>query len=154
MIHFEDLPPGHKIEIGPRTVTEAEIIRYAKRYDPMPFHTDPEAAGDSIFGRLCASGWHVGSMCMRMMVDGFLADADSRGGAGIDELRWVKPVFPGDELRLTCTVQTARTSRSKPDMGIVEFTWALLDQHGALKMTMRSTGLFGLRAPGAHGTNA
>ncbi len=145
MITYEDLPPGTILEMGPKTVTKDDIVRFAKRYDPMPFHLDETAARESIFGEICASGWHVAGMCMRMIVDGFLSKADSRGGAGIDELRWLKPVFPGDELRVKCTVLGARISQSRPDMGLINFSWELFDQNDTLKMKMRSTGLVGLR---------
>ncbi|WP_415380872.1 MaoC family dehydratase [Halosimplex sp. TS25] len=98
MQYFEDLAVGETAEFGSYEVTAEEITTFAERYDPQPFHTDPEAAADSPFGGLVASGWHTAAMTMRLLVDNHLADGATRGALGVDELRWRRPVRPGDEL--------------------------------------------------------
>jgi acyl dehydratase len=104
MEYFEDLTVGDTGEYGSYEVTAAEVTDFAERYDPQPFHTDPEAAADSPFGGLVASGWHTAAMTMRLLVDGFLADGATRGALGVDELRWRRPVRPDDELAVTTEI--------------------------------------------------
>ncbi|WP_224335516.1 MaoC family dehydratase [Haloprofundus halobius] len=99
-IYFEDLEAGATTEFGEYEVTEAEIVEFAERYDPQFFHVDPERAEETMYGGLIASGWHTASMTMRMLVDGFLSEAASLGAKGVDELRWYRPVRPGDVLTL------------------------------------------------------
>lgn len=140
--YFEDLPPGTVLELGEVEVSEAEILEFARRYDPQPFHLDPVAARDSIFGGLCASGWHTAAMQMRLLVDGLLAPETSLGSPGIDEIRWMKPVFPGDRLRLRVTITEATASRSKPFMGSVIQHSEMLNQHGQVVMSLKAIGLF------------
>src|SRR5512146_2075241 len=118
--YFEDFQVGQVIEMGPRKVSREEIIRFAEKFDPQPFHIDDEAARATMFGGLIASGWHTMSMTMRMMVDGFIGDSRSLGSAGIDELRWLKPVRPDDVLHLHMEVTEVLPSKSKPDRGTVK----------------------------------
>ncbi|ELZ20662.1 MaoC domain-containing protein dehydratase [Halosimplex carlsbadense 2-9-1] len=104
MEYFEDVTVGDTDAFGSYGATASEITDFAERYDPQPFHTDPEAAADSPFGGLVASGWHTAAMTMRLLVDEFLADGATRGALGVDELRWRRPVRPGDELTVTTEI--------------------------------------------------
>src|SRR3990167_356292 len=121
--YFEDFEIGKTIEVGTRTINEEEIIEFATKYDPQPFHVDHDAAEKSVFGGIIASGWQTCSMMMRMMVDGYLRDSSSLGSPGVDEVRWLKPVRAGDTLTVTTTVLDARASASKPDRGVVSSIW-------------------------------
>jgi acyl dehydratase len=141
--HFEDFRPGETITLGSHAVTEAEIIAFAREYDPQVFHTDPEAARRSTFGGLVASGWHSCGIFMRLLVDGLLKESSALASPGVDEIRWLKPVRPGDVLQARLTVLDARPSRSKPDRGLVTHTGELLNQRGELVMTIRALSLFG-----------
>jgi acyl dehydratase len=134
---FEDFNPGDVFEFGDYPMSEAEILEFAGKYDPQPFHTDPEAARSSIFGGLIASGWHTCAAVMRMMVDDFVPANASMGSPGIDELRWLKPVRPGDRLRVRLTVVESAPSRSKPDRGVVKSFSETLNQDGEVVMTSR-----------------
>jgi acyl dehydratase len=145
--YFEDFVVGRTIDIGTRTVSEEEIIDFAKKFDPQPFHVDKEAAANSIYGGIIASGWHTCSMMMRMMVDGFLREAASMGSPGVDEVRWLKPVRGGDTLTVTTTAMETRPSTSKPDRGVVVNLWQAKNQHGELVATVRGMGLFRRRPP-------
>ena len=113
--YFEDMAVGATVDLGNRSVSEEEILRFAREFDPQPFHIDPEAAGKSIFGGIIASGWHTCSITMRLLVDGLLSHSSSLGSPGIEQIRWVKPVRPGDTLHAVLTVQEVRQSQSKPD---------------------------------------
>jgi acyl dehydratase len=116
--YFEDYEVGRVYEPDGRyEVTASEVKEFAEKYDPQPFHLDEEAAKESIFGSLAASGWHTASMCMRVFADGFLDEESSMGARGIDELRWRKPVYPGDTLRVEVEILDKRTSESRPEMG-------------------------------------
>jgi acyl dehydratase len=137
--YFEDFVPGSVHEFGPVVVDEAEIIEFARRYDPQPIHTDPEWARTGPFGGLIASGWHTAAITMRLLVDQYLPPAASLASPGIDELRWLRPVRPGDELRVRVTVIEARPSRSKPDRGLLRSRIEVLEGGGSAVMTM--TGL-------------
>ncbi|MGW4519727.1 MaoC family dehydratase [Amycolatopsis sp. NPDC004378] len=117
--YFEDYVPGETHDCGSVEVTEAEILEFARRYDPQSFHVDPAAAAAGPFGGLIASGWHTASLMMRLFADHYLSAVSSLGSPGIDELRWPRPVRPGSVLRLRATVVEARLSRSKPDRGLV-----------------------------------
>jgi acyl dehydratase len=134
---FEDFNPGDVFEFGDYLMSEAEILEFAGKYDPQPFHTDAEAARNSIFGGLIASGWHTCAAAMRMMVDDFVPANASMGSPGIDELRWLKPVRPGDRLRVRLTVVESAPSRSKPDRGVVKSFSETLNQDGEVVMTSR-----------------
>ena len=118
---FEDFPPGHFGTFGPRHVTRDEILAFAAEFDPQPMHLDEEAAGKSMLRGLSGSGWHLGSLMMRMLFDGFLGRTASLGSPGVDELRWLSPLRPGDDLTLDVEVKDARASRSRPDLGIITF---------------------------------
>lgn len=117
--YFEDFEAGTVRELGSFTLTEAEIIAFAERYDPQPFHVDPEAAGDSIFGGLIASGWQTAAACMRLVVDEMLADTASMGAIGVEELAWKAPVRPGQEIHVANEVLEVRPSASRDDRGYV-----------------------------------
>ncbi|WP_442680569.1 MaoC family dehydratase [Sphingomonas sp. ASY06-1R] len=132
MIWFEDLPVGRRDRFGSIAVTREDMLDFARKFDPQPFHLDDDAAAaNPLFGRLSASGWHTAAMGMRMTAD-FWAAADSQnvilGGAGVDELRWLTPVYAGDRLRAEAEVVDARPSASKPDRGIVRFRTILYNQ--------------------------
>jgi acyl dehydratase len=118
---FEDFPPGHFGTFGPRHVTREEILAFAAEFDPQPMHLDEEAASKSMLRGLSGSGWHLGSLMMRMLFDGFIGRTASLGSPGVDELRWLSPLRPGDDLTLDVEVKEARASRSRPNVGIVTF---------------------------------
>ena len=150
MKYFEDIEVGQAERYGSYEVTREEVMDFASRYDPQPFHLDDEAAAATHFGRLSASGWHTGAMAMRMMVDHMKQDPRaSLGSPGIDELRWVKPVYPGDTLSIESTLIGKRRSKSRPDMGITKGTTTVFNQHGEVVMTMVSNGLIAVRDPSA-----
>jgi acyl dehydratase len=142
---FEDYIPGHVYEFGTITVSEAEIIEFAKRFDPQYFHTDPVKAAESIFGGLIASGWHTVGLAMRLLVDNFLPHAASLGSPGVDEVRWPNPVRPGDSLRIRISILDARPSRSKPDRGIVRTRMEALNQKDELVLSLMAVSLLGRR---------
>ncbi|HEY0847616.1 MAG TPA: MaoC family dehydratase [Noviherbaspirillum sp.] len=140
--YFEDFEIGKTIEVGSRTVTEEEILDFATKFDPQPFHIDKNAAEHSIYGGIIASGWHTCSMMMRLMVDGFLRTAASMGSPGVDEIRWIKPVRGGDTLTVTTTALETRPSASKPDRGVVVTLWQAKNQHGEVVATIKGMGMF------------
>jgi acyl dehydratase len=143
--YFEDYVPGSIHEFGSIAVEEAEMIDFAQRFDPQPFHTDPVAAKQSIFGGLIASGWFTASLMMRLFVDHYLSHVASLSSPGVDQLRWLKPVRPGDTLLLRVTVSETKQSRSKPDRGIVHSYIEVLNQDGNTVMTMKAMNLLGCR---------
>jgi acyl dehydratase len=143
-LHFEDFEPGQVYELGTRPVTESEIVSFASDWDPQPFHTDPEAAKQSVFGGLIASGWHTGAMWMRMYVDAMLGSA-ARGSPGIEELRWLAPVRPGDTLSGRLTVLDTSPSSTRPDRGTIRIRGEMVNQDGVTVMSMTSRGHFGRR---------
>ena len=144
-LYFEDFPPGDVRESPGRTVTREEIVAFAREFDPQPFHTDEAAARQTLFGGLIASGWHTTAISMRLMWETYLKDTASLGSPGVDEVRWLKPVRPGDTLRVRFTVLEAVPSRSKPDRGIVRSLSEVFNQDGEIVMTIRGLGLFGRR---------
>jgi len=148
VIYFEDLPAGDVRESPTRTITREEMLAFARQYDPQPFHLDENAARTTIYGGLIASGWLTVAVMMRLLWDTLLKDAVSLGSPGADEIRWLKPVRPGDTLRARFTVVEAIPSRSKPDRGVVKTLTEVLNQHGEVVMTMRGLGMFGRRPPG------
>jgi acyl dehydratase len=148
--YFEDYAPGSVQEFGPTVVDEAEIVEFARRYDPQPIHTDPEWARNGPFGGLIASGWHTTAMMMRLLVDQYLPAAASLGSPGIDELRWLRPVRPGDQLRVRVTVIEVRPSRSKPDRGLIRSRIEVLEADGSAVMTMVALNMM-RRRPAAAG---
>jgi len=145
LIYFEDLPAGDVRESPPRTITREEMLAFARQYDPQPFHLDEDAARTTIYGGLIASGWLTVAVMMRLLWDTLLKDAVSLGSPGADEVRWLKPVRPGDTLRARFMVVEAIPSRSKPDRGVVKTLTEVRNQHGEVVMTMRGLGLFGRR---------
>src|SRR5438552_7362535 len=143
--YFEDFKPGEVIELGSRSISKESIIAFAKEFDPQPFHLDEEAAKQTIYGGLIASGWHTGSITMRLLYDGLVKDTVSLGSPGIDELRWVKPVRPGDPLSARLTVLECIPSRSKPDRGIIKSLVELRNQRGEVVVTIKGLSLLGRR---------
>jgi acyl dehydratase len=146
MRYLEDFTPGLVLHYQGPTLSEQAIIEFASQYDPQPFHIDKAAAAERIFGGIIASGWHTMSITMRMLCDCYLLDAASMGSPGIDELRWLQPVRPGDTLALRLTVQDTRRSRSKPDRGIVHSFIEVLNQRDEVVMTIKSMGMFKTRS--------
>jgi len=138
-IHLDDLKPGMVFELGRVTVDRDEIIEFAHRYDPQPIHVDEAAARASIYGGIIASGWLTVSLCMRRIVDGFLARAASLGSPGCDEVRWLKPVRPGDTLTYRAEILEVTPSRSKPDRGVARVRYEAVNQAGEL--VLRLTGM-------------
>ncbi|QWG17556.1 MaoC family dehydratase [Bradyrhizobium sediminis] len=120
-LSFEDFPPGHFGTFGPRHVTREEVLAFAAEFDPQPMHLDEEAASRSMLKGLSASGWHLCSITMRMMFDGFIGRTASLGSPGVNELRWLAPLRPGDDITLDVEVAEARVSKSRPETGIVTF---------------------------------
>ena len=145
--YFEDYVPGLTVDCGSFSISQAEIIAFAQVYDPQPFHLDPVAAAKSPVGGLIASGWQTTSMTMRLLVEHFISGETGLGAAGIDEIRWPRPVRPGDRLHVRGTVLEARRSQSKPDRGIVQSLVEVTNQDGATVMTMKATNFFLTRAP-------
>ena len=145
---FEDFAPGQSFEFGDYEMTEAAIIAYGKEFDPQPFHTDPEAAKATFYGGLIASGWHTAGVMMRLLVDHLITPQSSLGSPGIDELRWLKPVRPGDRLRVRFTVVEATRSRSKPDRGVIKQLCEVMNQSGEVVMTCRGMGMYRTRTDG------
>jgi acyl dehydratase len=143
--HFEDYPLGAVAEYGPIAVDEAEIIAFGRQFDPQPFHVDPQRAADGPFGGVIASGWHTGSLMMRLLVERFLPRQAGLGSPGIDELRWLAPVRPGDKLSLRITVTEAKRSRSKPDRGLVRTANEVINQRGEVVMTVKAMTLMRCR---------
>jgi acyl dehydratase len=144
-LYWEDFPPGDVVEMGSHTFTEAEIIAFARQFDPQPFHVDPEAARASYFKGLIASGWHTCSVAMRLMVDKYVGRSASLGSPGLDNIRWLAPVRAGDTIRYRRTITAARPSESKPGVGLVHSRWEAVNQRGELVMTMEGWGMFGRR---------
>jgi acyl dehydratase len=135
---FEDYPAGAVFDIGTIAVEEQEVLDFAQRFDPQPFHIDPVAAAASHFGGIIASGWHTASLMMRLLATNFLSPASSIGSPGVDELRWLRPVRPGDVLHGSVTVLSARRSASKPDRGLIESRIELRNQHGDTVFSTRA----------------
>jgi acyl dehydratase len=144
---FEDFAPGQVYELGSTTVTEQEIVDFARRFDPQPFHLDAEAAKDSDFGGLIASGWHTGAMWMRLYVDSLLGGGSGQGSSGIEELRWLAPVRPGDTLSGRLTVLETTPSERLPHRGTIRIRGEMVNQDGVTVMSMVSRGRFGRRGP-------
>ena len=146
-IYWEDLQPGSVRELGTTTVNADEIKDFAGKFDPQPFHLDEEAGRQSLFGGLCASGWHTCAMAMRLTVDGLLKHSSSLGSPGLDSLKWLKPVYPGDVLSLRHTILESRGLRKRPDTGLVRSRWDLFNQKGEQVLEMEGYGFFRRRQP-------
>jgi acyl dehydratase len=140
--YFEDYVPGPVFEYGPIAVTEAEVIDFAKKFDPQYIHTDPAKAARGPFGGLIASGWHTSSLMMRLYADNYLSSVASIASPGIDELRWLKPVRPGYSLWIRVTALDSRRSKSKPDLGVVRVYVEVLNQNREIVMTVKTVNLF------------
>jgi acyl dehydratase len=134
--YFEDFSPGWTAEYGPRRVTREEIIGFASQFDPQPMHLDEQAAAKTMLGGLGASGWHTCAIMMKMIADGLLLDAASMGAPGIDEVKWMKPVRPGDSLMVRGSVLATRASQSKPDRGFVTLHWEVSNDRDETVMTL------------------
>lgn len=147
--YWEDFPAGHVHEFGSKHVTREEVLAFAREFDPQPFHLDDAAAGASLFGRLSASGWHTCAMMMRMTVDDYLRDSSSLGSPGIENLRWLRPVYPGDTLSVRLEVLEARVMTSKPHVGLTRSRWEVLNQQREVVLRMEGWGMFGRRPPPA-----
>ncbi|WP_067340549.1 MaoC family dehydratase [Stappia indica] len=142
---FEDFEPGEIIALGSKTVTREEIIAFAAEFDPQPFHLDEAAGEASLLGGLAASGWHTISMLMRLMCDGLLLNSSGKGSPGVEEVRWMRPVRPGDVLTASAEVISSRVLNSRPELGMVDFLFTVVDQTGATVMTQRNKILFARR---------
>ena len=142
LLYFEDVKVGDTERFGRYEVTREEIIEYARQFDPQPFHLDEEAAKASMFGGLIASGWHTGAMLIRMLNDHSIPRAATSGALGFDDLKWVKPVRPGDILSVETRVLDKAESRSRPEIGVVKVESRVLNQAGELKMSLVSIVLY------------
>ena len=140
--YWEDFPVGAVREFGGKTLSKEDIVRFAREYDPQPFHVDEEAAKRSVFGGLIASGWQTCGLAMRMMCDAYLLDAASAGSPGVESIRWLLPVRPGDTLRVRLTVLEARVLQSKPHIGLVRNKWEMFNQNDEQVMHMEGYGMF------------
>lgn len=150
MDHFEDIEVGRTARFGRYEVTREEVIEFAARYDPQPFHLDDDAAAATHFGRLSASGWHTCAMTMAMLVENMKSRSQAGlGSPGVDNLRWIKPVYPGDTLRVETVVKEKRRSASRPEMGIFKSTVRVFNQHDEPVLEMTSNGLIRVRDPAA-----
>lgn len=150
MIYFEDMEVGHRQAFGRYEVTREEVLAFASSYDPQAFHLDDDAAAKTYFGRVSASGWHTCAMTMRMLVDNMsTVQQAGLGSPGVDTLRWIKPVYPGDTLRCETEVIEKRRSRSRPDMGLFKTRVSVFNQSDVLVLEMVSNGLIRVRNPGA-----
>jgi acyl dehydratase len=137
--YFEDAAPGMSAEFGSYFMSEEEIVAFARAYDPQPFHISREAAKNSVVGELIASGWHTCAVAMRMIVDHFYPPDSALASPGVDEIRWLLPVRPGDELSVRLTILDARDSRSKPDRGILRIRTEVFNQRHETVLTFTST---------------
>ncbi|ELY49359.1 MaoC family dehydratase [Natronolimnohabitans innermongolicus] len=147
MQYYEDVEIGTTAEYGEYRITKSEIIEFAQQYDPQPFHLDEDAAAESAFGELVASGWHTASVCMRLLVDGYVQDRASMGARGVDELRWKRPVKPGDTLSVRTEVLDKRVSESDPRRGYVETRIEGVNQDGDVVISWIAHGMIERRNP-------
>lgn len=147
-LYWEDFSIGQVREFGHKRVTREEIIDFASKYDPQPFHLDDKAAAASLFGKLAASGWHTCAMVMRMVCDEYLLDAASLGSPGLENLKWLKPVLVDDVLRVRTTVTDARPMKSKPQVGLLRTNWEALNQRDEVVLYMDSWAMFRRRQAG------
>lgn len=149
LIHFEDFEPGQVYDLGELTVTREEIVDFASEFDPQPFHLDEEAGKASILGGMAASGWHTGSLVMRLLATSLLNRTTGRGSPGISKLQWKRPVFPGDTLSAKAEVLETKSLRSKPDLGIATVRVTAANQHGTEVLLWENPILFARREAGA-----
>lgn len=142
---FEDFSPGDEIDLGRYHFTRAEIIEFAREFDPAPFHLDEEAGAKSMLGGLAASGWHICAATMRMLCDSILLDSSSQGAPGIESLRWINPVFPGTTMTGRATILQTRRSKTRPDIGLVRFRFDYFSEAGRPVVTMTNWIMFRVR---------
>jgi acyl dehydratase len=150
-LYWEDLQPGSVRDLGSVSVDAEQIKEFAAKYDPQPFHLDEEAGRQSMFGGLAASGWQTACLAMRLTVDNMLRHTASLGSPGLDSLKWLKPVYPGDLLNLRHTILESRPLKSRPDTGLVRSRWEMFNQHGDKVLEMEGYGMFGRRNPASAG---
>jgi acyl dehydratase len=143
--YFEDYVAGSVYEFGDFTVTEADVVDFAKRFDPQYIHTDPDRAKNGPFKGLIASGWHSGAILCRLMVDHYISHVASLGSPGVDEMRWLHPVRPGDKLRIRTKITETRLSKSKPDRGLVSCEVEMINQEDQPVMSLKITNLLSKR---------
>ena len=139
---LEDMAVGQVRELGTISPSREEIIAFASQFDPQPFHLDDAAGEASVFGGLCASGWHTCAMAMRLMVTNFLSQTSSLGSPGLENIRWTKPVYPGDTLRLQSSVLETKPMGRRPDVGMTRNLWEMFNQHGDKVLHMEGWGMF------------
>lgn len=150
MMFFEDLVIGTRQSFGNYEVTREEVLEFAGKYDPQPFHLSEEAAAQTHFGRISASGWHTCAMTMAMMVANMKVNPQAGlGSPGVDSLRWARPVYPGDTLRVESEILEKRRSKSRPDMGLFKSRSRTYNQHGEVVLEMVSNGMIRVRDPEA-----
>ena len=144
-LYWEDFKVGETVAMGSHTFAEQEMIDFARKFDPQPFHIDPVAARSSYFGGLIASGWHTCAVAMRLLCDNYINRSVSLGSPGIENVRWLKPVYAGDTISYRRVVLEARPSNSRHDMGLVKSRTEALNQKGETVMTFEGWGMFGRR---------
>ena len=147
LLYYEDFGEGQEIALGPYAVTAEEIVAYAREFDPQPFHLDAEAAEASLLGGLAASGWHSCAMLMRMMADAYLGHAAGLGSSGLDEVKWLKPVYAGETLTGKMTVLARRVSATRPELGILKCRWELFNEKGEKKLEQTGVNFIRVRTP-------
>jgi len=145
--YWEDMQPGLVRDLGQVTPSAEEIKAFAGQFDPQPFHLDEAEGRRSIYGNLCASGWHTCALAMRLTVENFLNESSSMGSPGLENLRWLKPVYPGDTLRLHYTITESRPLRKRTDIGMVRAKWEMTNQNGEKVLQMEGYGMFRRRHP-------
>ena len=153
-LYWEDFRSGEALEIGRHTFTQEEIIAFATQFDPQPFHTDPEAARGTFYGGLIASGWHTCAIGMRLMVQAYIGRAASAGSPGVENIRWLGPVRPGDTITYRRVILESRPSGSRPGIGLLRSRSEALNQHGELVMTMEGWQLFARRTAANNASQA
>lgn len=146
-MHYEDFTEGRVFDLGTYQVTRDEVIAFASEFDPQPFHLDEAAAKSSVLGGLSASGWHNCAIMMRMICDGYLNDAAGMGSSGMDEVKWLKPVYAGETLTGTMTVVARRVSSKRPEMGILTCRWELFNLAGEKKVEQTGVNFMRVRNP-------
>ena len=147
LLHYEDFHEGQVIALGPYRVSKDEVIAFAREFDPQPFHLDADAAQASILGGLCASGWHNCAMLMRMMCDAYLNRSAGMGSNGLDEVKWLKPVYVGETLTGAMTVLSKRVSSKRPGLGILKCRWELFNDKGEKKVEQTGVNFMAVRQP-------
>jgi acyl dehydratase len=145
--YFEDFRLGEKLDLGSYAVSEAEILAFARQYDPQRMHVDLDFARQTTFGGLIASGWHTSAMFMRLLADGMLLESSAIASPGVDGIRWIRPVRPGDTLHASATVVEITPSLSRPERGLVKHDCTVINQNNELVMTLRTLALFSRRPP-------